>query len=54
MEKNETMYISVPNPKKKITLHKGNPNKAVDKELDDQLYNWIAFNRSLSNHLPGL
>ncbi len=42
-KKNETMYISVTNPKTKITLHKGNPHKAVDKELDDQLYNWIAF-----------
>ena len=34
---------------KKIILHKGNPNKAVDKELDNQLYNWIASNKSLGN-----
>jgi len=48
-KKNENMYISISNPKKKITLHNGNPNWAVDKELEDQLYNWIAFNRSLGN-----
>ena len=37
------VYISVSNPKKIITLHNGNPNWAVDKELEDQLYNWMPL-----------
>ena len=48
-KKNENMYLCVSNPKKKITLHNGNPNWNVNFELDKQLYNWIAFNRSLGN-----
>lgn len=42
-KKNENMYLSVSNPKKKITLYNGNPNWNVNIELDKQLYNWIKY-----------
>ena len=44
------MFLSGSN-KNNITLLKGNQNKSIYKKLDDQIYNWIAFIRSLDNLL---
>ena len=46
--KNEEDFKNIQDPNKKITLHKGR-FKAIDYEAEKQIYEWIAFNRSLGN-----
>ena len=46
--KNEEDFKNIQDPNKKITLHKGR-FKAFDYEAEKQIYEWIAFNRSLGN-----
>ena len=40
--------INIPNANKKITMHKGPPNK-INVELKNEIYKWICFNRDLGN-----
>ena len=46
--KNENQFKDIPKPNKKITIHKGPPNK-INVELENEIYKWICFNRDLGN-----
>ena len=46
--KNENQFKDIPNANKKITIHKGPPNK-INVELKNEIYKWICFNRDLGN-----
>ena len=45
---NEDKFSQIANPYKKITLHNGTINK-LNVKLENEIYNWIIFNRSLGN-----
>ena len=45
---NEDKLKQIENPYKKITLHNGTINK-LNVKLENEIYNWIIFNRSLGN-----
>ena len=38
--KNENQFKDIPKPNKKITIHKGPPNK-INVELENEIYKWI-------------
>ena len=48
-KQNETIFKSIDNPNKKITLHGSPINRIRNFELEKSLYDWIDFNRSLGN-----
>ena len=45
---NEDKFNQVVNPNKKITLHNGTINR-LNIKLENEIYDWIIFNRSLGN-----
>ena len=48
-KQNETIFKSIDNPNKKITLHAAPINRTINIELEKSLYDWIDYNRSLGN-----
>ena len=50
-KQNETIFKSIDNPNKKITLHGASINRTINFELEKSLYDWIDYNRSLGNQI---
>lgn len=48
-KKNESQFLEITDPLKRITLHPGRIEHKMSYALEKEIYDWVTFNRSLGN-----